>query len=71
LSPKWTYYIYIGHFGDNFLSYGFGGENMNVNNLKVGMVIKNYKELCYLLEVNPVGGKSKILQLERLSKLIK
>lgn len=44
---------------------------MNVSNLKIGMVIKNYKELCYLLEVNPVGGKSKILQLERLSKLIK
>lgn len=36
---------------------------MQIENLKVGMTIKNYKELCKLLEVDVKAGKSKQLQL--------
>ena len=28
---------------------------MNIDNLKEGMIIKNYKELCKLLKIKPVG----------------
>lgn len=40
---------------------------MNISNLKEGMEIKNYKELCKLLGIEPVGGNAKIKQLEELS----
>lgn len=36
---------------------------MQIENLKVGMTIKNYKELCKLLDVDVKAGKSKQLQL--------
>lgn len=37
---------------------------MNIENLKVGMNVKNYKTLCDLLEVDVKGGNSKKAQLE-------
>ena len=43
---------------------------MNISNIKPGMEVKNYKELCSLLEIKAVGGKSKILQMEKISKYI-
>jgi hypothetical protein len=36
---------------------------MKLENLKVGQTIKNYKELCSLLEVPIKSGKSKALQI--------
>lgn len=35
---------------------------MKIDNLKVGQVIKNYKELCELLDIEAKGGASKIAQ---------
>lgn len=32
---------------------------MNIKNLKEGMIIKNYKELCKILEIKITGGYSK------------
>lgn len=40
---------------------------MNINNLKENQAIKNYKELCTLLEIKPAGGNTKIAQLKELS----
>ena len=40
---------------------------MKIENLKVGMVIKNYKELCKLLEIEEKGGSSKKCQMNKLS----
>lgn len=37
--------------------------NMKIENLKEGMVIKNYKELCELLELKPTTGRGKQNQL--------
>ena len=37
---------------------------INTSNLKVGQVVKNYKELCALLEEEVKTGKSKQLQLD-------
>lgn len=37
---------------------------MRIENLKEGMVIKNYKELCKLLEVDVLEGNSKKKQME-------
>jgi len=37
---------------------------MNISNLKVGMEVKNYKELCNLLDEKVKVGKAKILQLQ-------
>ena len=37
---------------------------MNINNLTEGLVVKNYKELCSLLEESIKTGKSKQLQLK-------
>lgn len=34
----------------------------NTDNLCIGMIVKNYKELCRLLEVKPKTGKSRQLQ---------
>lgn len=39
---------------------------MNINNLQENMIIKNYKELCNLLEIKPTGGDSKKAQLKEL-----
>ena len=41
---------------------------MKIENLKEGMVIKNYKELCGLLEINPIGGNAKKAQLVELKR---
>lgn len=41
---------------------------MNVSKLEVGMVIKNYKELCNLLGEKVKSGKSKILQLNNFKR---
>ena len=39
---------------------------MKIENLKVGMVIKNYKELCKLLETKVKTGGAKQTQLDKL-----
>lgn len=44
---------------------------MRINNLKQGQIIKNYKELCSLLEVKTKTGGAKINQLKELEKYIK
>lgn len=44
---------------------------MNIDNLKVGQTIKDYKSLCALLCIKVETGKSKQLQMERLSRYIK
>jgi hypothetical protein len=41
--------------------------NINIKNLYEGMIIKNYKELCKILEVKEQTGCSKIKQLEELA----
>ena len=41
---------------------------INTSNLKVGQVVKNYKELCALLEEEVKTGKSKQLQLDNLNR---
>lgn len=38
---------------------------MNLNKLNNGQVIKNYKTMCEILEEPYVGGKSKIIQLDK------
>ena len=43
---------------------------MNIDNLKEGMIIKNYKELCKLLKIKPVGGSSKKAQLKELAMFV-
>ena len=35
---------------------------MKIENLKVGQIVKNYKELCELLDIEAKGGASKIAQ---------
>lgn len=37
---------------------------MNIDNLKEGQIVKNYKELCLLLDEAIKSGKSKKLQLD-------
>ena len=39
---------------------------MNINNLQEGQTIKNYKELCTILEIKSTTGGSKVKQLEEL-----
>ncbi|MBS5955172.1 MAG: hypothetical protein KIB53_15295, partial [Paraclostridium bifermentans] len=41
---------------------------MKFENLKEKIVIKNYKELCSLLEIKVTSGKSKKIQLEDLER---
>lgn len=43
---------------------------MNIENLKEGEIVKNYKELCNLLEIKVTSGKSKNYQLENLSNYV-
>lgn len=45
-------------------------EIPKVENLEVGQVIKNYKELCNLLEIKTRTGEAKQIQLERLGSVI-
>lgn len=44
---------------------------MKIKNLKIGQVLKNYKELCTILEIEPTTGKSKQLQLKELERYCK
>lgn len=44
---------------------------MKIENLRVGMVIKNYRELCKILEIEVQTSNSKIAQLNDLSKYCK
>lgn len=44
---------------------------MKIKNLKVGQEIKNYKELCVILDVKEKTGNSKIAQLENLERYVK
>ena len=39
---------------------------MNIGNLKEGMVVKNYKKLCKLLEIEVKSGNTKISQMKEL-----
>jgi len=41
---------------------------MDISKLTIGMTFKNYKELCLFLDMPVKAGKSKILQLEDLSR---
>ena len=41
---------------------------MKIKNLKVGMVLKNYKELCSVLGIKPTTGGSRKIQLETLEQ---
>ncbi|MGL5752783.1 MAG: hypothetical protein ACRCXT_19750 [Paraclostridium sp.] len=41
---------------------------MNIKNLQVGQIIKNYKELCDLLGVEPRTGKGRILNHKEFSR---
>lgn len=45
-------------------------EVPNIENLKVGQVVKNYKELCSLLEIKTKTGEAKQIQLEKLGTII-
>ena len=42
--------------------------SMKIENLREGMVIKNYKELCKLLEIKEQGGSSKRIQFKELDR---
>lgn len=44
---------------------------MQIEKLKVGQVLKNYKELCKVLGIEPKTGKSKQLQLKELERYLK
>ena len=44
---------------------------MNIEKLEVGQVIKNYKELCSLIDEPVKSGKSKKLQVKDLERFIK
>ena len=44
---------------------------MNINNLKEGQVIKNYKELCNILEIKVLTSNSKKAQIKELESLCK
>lgn len=43
---------------------------LNTNNIQEGMIIKNYKELCSLLDIKVTTGKSKQLQLKEINRYI-
>ena len=44
---------------------------MNINNIKIGQVIKNYKEFCLLMEEKIKGGTAKKAQLKEWSRYFK
>lgn len=45
-------------------------ENIKIENLQVGQVIKNYKELCKALNIEYKKGNSKTIQLKKLDEFI-
>lgn len=44
---------------------------MNVDNLEVGMVLKNYKELCKVLGISSTGGNTKKKYIKELKRYVK
>lgn len=44
---------------------------MNINNLGKGQIIRNYKELCLLLDIKVEAGNSKKAQLKELERFVK
>lgn len=44
--------------------------DLDTSNIKDGMIIKNYKELCKLLNINTTTGKSKQIQLREINRYI-
>lgn len=42
--------------------------NLDTSNIQEGMIIKNYKELCELLDLKVTTGKSKQIQLKEISR---
>lgn len=44
---------------------------MKIENLKEGMILKNYKELCSVLGIKPSNGNTKISQMKELERNIK
>lgn len=44
---------------------------MKIENLTEGMILKNYKELCSVLEIEPIGGNKKQSLLKDLNRYIK
>ena len=47
---------------------------MRIENLKVGMVLKNYKHLCSLLCIEPkgkAGSNSRIAQIKEINRSVK
>lgn len=44
---------------------------MNIENLKQGMILKNYRQLCLVLEIEPTGGCKKKSQIKELERYIK
>ena len=44
---------------------------LNIEKIKAGMIIKNYKELCSLLNINVTTGKARILQLMEFERYVK
>lgn len=43
---------------------------MKIHKLHAGMIIKNYKELCAILEIKIKSGNSKMIQLKELSRFV-
>lgn len=43
---------------------------MKIENLKEGMILKNYKELCRVLEIEPIGGRKKQLRMKDLERYV-
>lgn len=39
---------------------------MDISSLEVGQIIKNYKELCEILEITPSAGNTKKAQFKEL-----
>lgn len=50
---------------DNYIEWD---SDINTYNLRIGATIKNYKELCELIDQEVKGGKSKKLQLENFKR---
>lgn len=48
-----------------------GGIALNIEKIKVGMIIKNYRELCSLLDIKVSGGNARKLQLAEFERYIK
>lgn len=44
---------------------------MKIENLSEGLIIKNYKELCSILEIKVEAGNSKKSSIKRIRKICK